>query len=110
MFTKKSKSTSPGTLAVSASIISDGTCITGNLESNGDVRVDGVIKGNVYCKAKVLIGPTGFIEGNIHCQEADIAGQVTGAIITQGLLVLKGNAAITGDIQFQTIDGTNGEF
>lgn len=98
MFTNKSKSSTPGSPAVSASIISDGNCFTGNIESNGDIRVDGIIKGNVHSKAKVLVGPTGTIEGNIYCQEADIAGHVTGSIVIQGLLVLKGNAEINGDI------------
>jgi cytoskeletal protein CcmA (bactofilin family) len=98
MFKVKSKSNHDESLATCASIIGAGNTITGNVECNGDIRIDGTIKGNVYSKAKVLIGPAGFIEGNMHCNEADIAGQVCGNIVTQGLLVLKGNASVSGDI------------
>jgi cytoskeletal protein CcmA (bactofilin family) len=98
MFTKKSKSDQEETLAASASIIGAGNIITGDIESNGDIRVDGTVKGNVYCKAKVLIGPSGLIEGSMQSNEADISGSVNGNIVTKGLLVLKGNACVTGDI------------
>ena len=98
MFTLKSKSNQEELLETAASIIGAGTTITGNIESNGDVRIDGTIKGNVFSKAKVLIGPSGLIEGNMNCNEADISGQICGNIQTKGLLILKGNAAISGDI------------
>jgi cytoskeletal protein CcmA (bactofilin family) len=98
MFTLKSKSNNEESLATSASIIGAGTTISGNIESNGDIRVDGIIKGNVYSKAKVLVGSSGMIEGDMYCKEADISGQVCGKIVIQGLLVLKGNAVVSGDV------------
>ena len=85
-------------MAIAASIIGAGNTITGDIESNGDIRVDGTIKGNVYSKAKVLIGPSGLIEGNMQSCEADISGNVLGNIVTKGLLILKGNACVSGDI------------
>lgn len=98
MFTKKSSSTNAESMAIAASIIGAGNTITGDIESNGDIRVDGTIKGNVYSKAKVLIGPSGLIEGNMQSSEADISGNVLGNIVTKGLLILKGNACVSGDI------------
>ena len=98
MFTLKSKSNSEESVATSASIIGAGNTITGNIESNGDIRVDGTIKGNVYSKAKVLVGPMGLIEGDLYSNNADISGQVSGKIVIEALLVLKGNAVVAGDI------------
>ncbi|MBC7933755.1 MAG: polymer-forming cytoskeletal protein [Rhizobacter sp.] len=82
----------------SASIIGAGNVITGNIEAEADIRIDGTVKGNVYSKAKILIGADGLVEGDIHCREADINGQVNGNINTLELLHLKGNAAVSGDI------------
>jgi cytoskeletal protein CcmA (bactofilin family) len=82
----------------SASIIGAGNTITGNITADGDIRIDGTVKGHVFSKAKILIGVEGLVEGNIHCREADITGQVNGNINTQEILHLKGNAVITGDI------------
>jgi cytoskeletal protein CcmA (bactofilin family) len=98
MFNSKSKIDKTESLAVSASIIGSGNTITGNIDAQGDIRVDGTIKGNVISKSKVLVGAEGVIEGNIQCREADIMGQVFGNIKTEELLHLKGNAAVSGDI------------
>lgn len=99
MFSKKSKSNDEESIPSSASIIGAGNVITGDITSNADLRVDGTVKGNVYAKAKVLIGPSGQIEGSLFCKEADVAGTICGNISSEGLLVLKGNASVEGDIQ-----------
>ncbi|HMJ46144.1 MAG TPA: polymer-forming cytoskeletal protein [Ferruginibacter sp.] len=97
MFNSRLKSTETP-VNDSASMIGAGTNITGHLDTNGDVRIDGTLKGNIYGKAKVLIGPMGVVEGDIHCREANIMGQVTGCIKVMELLHLKGKAAVAGDI------------
>ena len=99
MFTSKSKSSNEETTSASNSIIGAGTTITGNIDTNGDLRIDGTLKGNVFSKAKVLIGQEGCVEGNVYCRQADIMGQVTGNLTTTDLLQLKGKAAVAGDIQ-----------
>ncbi len=98
MFTRKTNPQFDEVPPASASIIGAGNTIIGDIQSNGDIRVDGNVKGNVYSKAKVLIGPSGSIEGNLHSNEADVSGHVQGNISTKGLLILKGNASVTGDI------------
>ena len=98
MFNTKSKTDKTESLAVSASIIGSGNTITGNIDAQGDIRVDGTVKGNIISKSKVLVGAEGVIEGNIQCREADIMGQVFGNIKTEEMLHLKGNAAVSGDI------------
>ncbi|MEP6713615.1 MAG: polymer-forming cytoskeletal protein, partial [Ferruginibacter sp.] len=70
-----------------------------NIDTTGDLRIDGTLKGNVNSKAKVLIGPAGCVDGNIYCRQADIMGQVTGNLTTTDLLQLLGKAAIAGDIK-----------
>ena len=97
MFNSKSRS-SDETPIGTASIISAGTVITGNIESRGDIRIDGTLKGNISGQAKILIGPEGVVEGDITGQQADILGTVHGRIKMNGLLYLHGKAVIEGDI------------
>ena len=52
MFNSKSKSSSDETTASSSTMIGAGTTITGDMESNGDIRIDGILKGNLKGKAK----------------------------------------------------------
>ena len=82
----------------SLNLINSGTEIIGDIISNGDVRIDGLLRGTVHSKAKLVIGATGMVEGDIKAQNADISGQIKGNIAVDDLLTLKGNSKISGDI------------
>jgi cytoskeletal protein CcmA (bactofilin family) len=97
MFNSKSKSLNEGPAGAN-SIIAAGTVITGNMESNGDIRIDGVLRGNLRGRAKILIGPEGVVEGDIDGEQADVLGRITGTIKVAGLLNLRGKATVNGDI------------
>lgn len=100
LFGKNEKETSINDEIVSGSInmIGVGTSIDGDISCKGDIRVDGIIKGNIYSKAKVVIGLTGSLEGVITCQNADISGVLIGNISVTETLFLKANAKVNGDI------------
>jgi cytoskeletal protein CcmA (bactofilin family) len=98
MFNSKSRAKTDEKPAGAASIIAAGTVITGNIECTGDIRIDGTLKGNIYGKSKILIGPQGIVEGDITGQQGDIMGSVTGKIKMTGLLYLHGKANVEGDI------------
>jgi cytoskeletal protein CcmA (bactofilin family) len=85
MFNSKSKSSSDATTSDASTMIAAGTTITGDLESYGDIRIDGTLKGNLKGRAKIIIGTEGVVEGNIEGLQADIMGHVTGTIKVQEL-------------------------
>ena len=101
MFNQKSKSDSfmesPAATG-GASLIAAGTTLKGDISSNGDIRIDGTLQGNIHCTAKVVIGANGVIEGDISGQLADIMGKVSGTIKVKELLQLKGGSQVTGNI------------
>lgn len=82
----------------SVNLIGNGTEITGDIISNGDIRIDGNLKGTIRSSGKVVIGATGRIEGEIICQNADISGEVKAHLKVNELLSLKANAVVSGDI------------
>ena len=98
MFNSKSKSAQDAASANASTMIGAGTTITGDLESNGDIRIDGVLRGNLKGKAKIIIGADAVVQGNIEGLQADIMGHVTGSIKIQELLYLHGNTEVNGDI------------
>lgn len=98
MFNSKSKSDHSGNNSGSNSLIGAGTTIKGDLVSNGDVRIDGTLIGNITGSAKVLIGQEGVVQGDIEGQQADILGKVTGKLVIRELLNLRGDAHISGNI------------
>ncbi len=79
-------------------LISAGTDITGDVKSNGDIRIDGSLKGNLNTKGKVVIGPTGKVNGEVICKNSEVSGVVEGKITVSQLLNLKASSKIVGDI------------
>lgn len=98
MFTSKSKTTFDDSTTSANTIIGAGTIITGDVESKGDIRIDGTLIGNLSAKAKILIGPEGVVEGDIDGIQADVLGKVAGKIVVKDQLLLRGKATLNGDI------------
>lgn len=102
MFNGKSKSDVLGenpSTGTSTSLIGAGTSMKGDITSNGDLRIDGSLVGNINCSAKVVIGANGVVQGDINGQQADIMGKVTGTIKVKDLLQLKGGSVVNGNLQ-----------
>jgi cytoskeletal protein CcmA (bactofilin family) len=102
MFNQKLKSEGSGETTSStpggASLIAAGTTLKGDITSNGDIRIDGTLLGNMQCTAKVIIGANGVVEGDITGQQADIMGKVNGTIKVKELLQLKGGSVVSGNL------------
>tara|TARA_B100001093_G_scaffold520499_2_gene616968 strand:- start:86179 stop:86595 length:417 start_codon:yes stop_codon:yes gene_type:complete len=79
-------------------IIGQGTSINGDINSNGDIRVDGTLKGSINTEGKVVLGKEGVVEGDVICQNADISGVIKAKITVSNLLSLKETAKLKGDI------------
>ncbi len=78
--------------------IGNGTIIKGDIESNGDFRIDGELTGTIRTKGKVVIGSTAKVEGDVFCQNADIEGLVNANMNVSELLTLKKTAKLNGNI------------
>lgn len=92
------KSTNASPDGASINLIGNGTGIVGDISSNGDMRIDGSLKGNIIISGKLVVGPSGNIEGNVQCQNADVSGEINGKITVNELLSLKASAKVLGDI------------
>ena len=79
-------------------LIGVGTIINGDIQSSGDIRIDGTLTGSLSTSGKLVIGETGKIKGDINCKNSDISGVVEGKILVAELLTLKLTAKILGDI------------
>jgi len=79
-------------------LISNGTEISGDIKSGGDIRIDGSLTGNLNTKGKVVIGVTGRVNGEVICKNSEVSGCVEGKISVSQLLILKASSKILGDI------------
>ena len=85
-------------LSNSSNIIGKGTSVQGNVETFGNIRVEGKLTGNIKTKSKAAFGKSSRVEGNVLAQNAEIAGHIHGTIEVTEQLVLKPTAIIDGDI------------
>ena len=98
MFTTKEEKRVAEEISNSSNTIGKGTFLEGNVETYGNIRIEGKVTGNVKSKSKVALGPSSFVQGNVIAQNADLEGEVKGRIEVAELLVLKATAVIHGDI------------
>lgn len=80
-------------------IIGSGTKFVGDIETNGDLRVDGIIEGNITSKGKVVLGAGGSIRGTIKCASAELSGFFEGKIEVSELLTLKESSTLKGEMK-----------
>lgn len=89
------KQQSNGTL----SLVGAGTTIEGKVKTDGSMRVDGKVIGDVTAKANVTVGGTGVVEGTVSAANIALAGRVQGTLIATEKLVLENKSVMRGDIR-----------
>jgi cytoskeletal protein CcmA (bactofilin family) len=91
--------TQPG--SATQSVIDAWLTITGTLESEGDVRVEGQIKGDIRC-AHLVVGRDATVSGDIIAEEAVVRGKVRGSI-RASRVILQDSACVESDIYHKTL-------
>ncbi len=87
---------------VQHSFINVDTQVTGDLESAGDISVEGSVEGNITCRTLMLRGePT--ITGDVHAEAVHVCGRFTGAFRVKKVVLTK-TARMTGDIYYETLE------
>ncbi|GJM28099.1 MAG: hypothetical protein DHS20C17_07340 [Cyclobacteriaceae bacterium] len=99
MFTNKEDDARITEISSSSNTISKDTSIDGNVETTGNLRIEGTVKGNIRARSKVVLGNSGEVEGKVFAQTADIEGTIKGTVQVEGMLTLKSTANIKGDIK-----------
>lgn len=90
------------------SLISQGLRITGNLETEGEVQIDGVLEGDIKT-GTLTIGETAVVIGEIIADKAIVQGKITGRIRARSVLLTK-TARVIGDIWHQDLAMEAGAF
>ncbi len=80
------------------SIVGQGTRISGQVDLNGMLRIDGEFHGEVRARGRVLVGRTGRAECVVHAGTVVVAGTVRGDVVASELVELRSTATVTGSI------------
>ena len=80
------------------SVIAAGTRITGELISDGVVKVEGMVVGSVRAERQVLVAKGGIIQGDVFTRDAIVGGEIHGAILADDRVEVQSTSIIQGDI------------
>ena len=98
--------TTPTDTAIS--LVGVGMTMEGDSETDGSLRIEGTIRGDVRAGKSVVIGKDGLLEGNIYTQDAVIGGRVLGAVYAESHLELQATSEISGEIQARRMQVEDG--
>lgn len=98
MFTNKEEKKVEAEITSSSNTIGKGTVLYGDIETHGNLRIEGKVEGNIKTKSKIVLGKSSVVIGNINAQNAEIEGSVTGKVNVSDNLILKHTSSINGDI------------
>lgn len=80
------------------SIIGPGMRIVGDCDTDGTVRIEGTVQGNIRAGKAVVVGKEGTVEGDIFTQDAVISGTVKGTLRAESRLELQSTSRIEGEV------------
>ncbi len=90
-----------GGAASTRSVIDAWLTIRGDLESEGEVQIDGTVHGDIRC-AHLVVGKEAVVVGNIIAEEVIVRGKVKGTIRAMSV-TLQDTAVVESEIYHKSI-------
>ena len=80
------------------SIIAPGARVTGELVTDGVVKIEGVVDGTIRAQREVLVAKGGRVQGDIHTRDVVVGGEVVGSIFADERVEVQQGSTVHGDI------------
>lgn len=82
--------------------------VDGDLNSQGDLRIDGEVHGSIHTEGSIIIGTEAKIFANITATNAEISGQVEGDLNIKNKTSLTETARVRGKIKTAELSISSG--
>lgn len=100
---KMEPTTKPHVPSQATTVIARGVKVEGDFNSDGDVLIEGEVKGSLKTTSDLSVGGESVIAADIKAGTATVSGRVDGNMVVDGQLVVKSSANIHGDIVAETM-------
>jgi cytoskeletal protein CcmA (bactofilin family) len=84
--------------SVDVSILSSGVKVEGKLYSEGNMRIDGKVLGDVTVNGNLTLGDGSSIEGEVKAMNVTISGSVKGTVEANEKVILESGSSLVGDL------------
>jgi cytoskeletal protein CcmA (bactofilin family) len=79
-------------------IIGKGSVFEGTLQVEGEIRVDGTVKGKISSTESLTVGNGGVVEADLNTKTVVIGGNVNGNVFASEKIELQSKAVVEGEI------------
>lgn len=96
---KKPQTNAPATMnSKPETVIGANTRFVGTLTSDGNIRIDGVVEGDIEVLGNLIVGETGRVIATVKAQNVHVSGAVKGEITAVEQLEISPTGKVWGDI------------
>lgn len=97
--TKKPQSAVPAMISSKPeTIVGTNTTFVGTVKTDGNVRIDGTVEGDIEILGNLIVGETGRVIATIKAQNVHVSGAVKGEITAVEQLEISPTGKVWGDI------------
>jgi len=75
------------------------TTVEGKISTEGSIRIDGRLVGDIVAKANAVVGETGIIEGSVKARNVSVDGKVSGSIAAGEKVLLGAKSVVRGEVR-----------
>jgi cytoskeletal protein CcmA (bactofilin family) len=79
-------------------VVGANTSFVGTLKSDGNIRIDGTVEGDIEILGNLIIGETGRVIATLKAQNVHVSGAVKGEITAVEQLEISPTGKVWGDI------------
>lgn len=77
--------------------------VRGRLDGKGDLRVEGVLEGEVEIDGALAVGPDGTVVGPVRAREVEVSGEVHGHVLAGDGVAIRAGGRVQGDVRARRI-------
>jgi cytoskeletal protein CcmA (bactofilin family) len=85
------------------SVLDAQVTVRGDIETDGMLRIDGRLEGNIKRASVVLLGAGASINGDVNARELVVGGRIVGNIVAEARVEVEATAEVDGDIEADAI-------
>ncbi len=85
------------------SILSSGVKVEGRIYSDGNLRLDGSLKGDIVVNGNLTLGETAEVTGEIKAQNVTLSGKVEGTLFAHDKVILESGSLLKGELSAKVL-------
>ncbi len=79
-------------------IISKGVTVEGKISSDCNVRIDGIVNGDIFAKGNITVGNGGIVNGELQASVISVGGKIVGTLKANEKLIMESKSSVKGDV------------